>query len=121
MGCGSIGSRIVCADGLSRLRALEAATAPGPWKAVVAEYGYAELRLLIDAEGFQVAEAEDLDGEYIAAMRNALPVLLDIAEKAQAMRTAGRGDVYAQAEADLYAALARLDSSSVERASKDDS
>ena len=73
---------------VATLRALEAASAvisPAPW----AVKQWHEGPSVNDAEGHGVADIKaDSDAEFIAAMRNALPALLDAAEERDRLRAA---------------------------------
>jgi hypothetical protein len=72
-------------DALKRLRALEKAATPGPWavedgKSVVAMFGDVD----VYAQSVSSTRAVDeSDAALVAAARNALPLLLDVAEAAQ--------------------------------------
>ena len=84
---------------IDRLRALANAATPGPWEDSNGD-------LWSDTFGFLSRdELENADAKFIAAMRNALPALLDTVELAEATR----GDMRQQWEAGYEAGTRNAD------------
>lgn len=79
---------------IKRLRELEAMATPGPWEA----RDSAIKGGLVDPEypkrGRAIVAQYSYDSEFIAAMRNALPALLDAAERAAKLEAALEEIVY---------------------------
>lgn len=102
---------------VDRLRQLEQAATPGPWKADCVEdpnepTGDGDEQYVFRPEvGHQVCayyDSDSADAELIAAMRNALPALLDVAEAAERAQSLLGWSAREDVERDLCAALDRL-------------
>lgn len=83
-------------DPIAELRELESAATPGPWD-VESRLG-SELTRVYGGNGWPVAliarwshEADQADAAFIAAARNALPLLLDVVDL---LRRLGQWDVF---------------------------
>lgn len=64
---------------IKNLRDLAERATPGPWRTGPGAHGYA-----VRGDGYLAGVMRSDDAELIAAMRNALPELLDAAERAHA-------------------------------------
>jgi hypothetical protein len=75
-------------DAIAALRELESETTPGTWR-VEEDAEYVVVQTGLDVEDYITIGAPNAqnraDAALIAAMRNALPALLDVAEAAQRM------------------------------------
>lgn len=84
---------------IDQLRALADAATPGPWEGSGGD-------IWSDTHGFLSRdELENADAAFIAAMRNALPALLDTVEVAEGIR----GDMRQQWEAGYEAGIRSAD------------
>ena len=72
----------------ARLRELENAATPGPWVTVMTDWSPGNSSVVPqNAPGVIAVEIATADAALIAAARNALPLLLDVADAARALLT----------------------------------
>lgn len=94
-----------------RLANLTDGVAPGPWHAIYT-YAVGDGGRVFDCLENEAGDSSFPDGDDIAAVINALPALLDVADAARAAVAAGwftTNDAGDRAADDLRVALARLD------------